>query len=778
VTRRLRIRSGVAVVAAAFVSAAISVAALPGATAANMRPASAPAEVSGVAAGVEGWGFDATGELGDGMLGTATAPVDVEGLSRVTAVSAGGHHSLALLANGTVEAWGQNNVGQLGDGSTSPLSTTPVPVEGLSGVVAVSAGDGHSLALLSNGTVMAWGENTDGQLGNGVRSSFSDVPVAVAGLSGVVAVAAGNEDSYAVLASGALMAWGNNNYGELGVGKCCDVFDSPVAVKGISGVVKVASAGTHTVALLSSGTVMTWGYGAAGNGSNNANYVPVAVPGLADVRAVTAGDVFDLALLSSGTVVGWGSDQSGELGIPFTGIGLSLLPITVPGLSGITAISSGSEFSLAVTSTGSVFGWGDNTFGQMLGVSSGAQVDPPVALPGVSGVETASAGGLHALVTTTAPIGRTPPGPSSYELGAIPGDVGPISALSASNAWGLNDPDAEHWNGKAWTRTTLVAPAGGTGSFNEIYAATQTDVWVVGTIEEAAGNKQSLIENWNGKTWTIVPSPNPFPESQFGYDSLSAVSGSGPDDIWAVGYDFPDSDTGHIVPLLAHYNGTTWTAVSPPRLQGDVQMSAVADASPTDVWAVGADVFPPLSHPGALAVALHYNGRAWKAVKVPAIGDKWEDNLPTAVTIAAPDDVWIAENTVNTHTDGGYFSYLLNYNGTGFTVTPAPAPDGPDITVGTVLFGITSLGTDDIYTDGVATYYSDGSQTTLTYHYNGTAWSQLPGPQPDDLQPLGENPHDFLINIASAPGGTVFETGYGGRGLPDGGGLTLETTDG
>jgi alpha-tubulin suppressor-like RCC1 family protein len=779
--RGFPVRCGLAVVAAGAVSVGGLAMTAPGAAAANRVPAPARGGASAVVAGgVEGWGFNASGELGDGALGTAKAPVTVDGLTGVTAVSAGGHHSLALLSDGTVMAWGQNNVGQLGDGTTSELSTTPVPVQGLSDVVAVSAGDGHSLALLANGTVMAWGDNSYGQLGDGVRGSFSDVPVAVPGLSGVVAVTAGDLDSFAVLADGGLMAWGDNDYGELGVGKCCDRFDTPVAVKRISGVVKVAADGMHTVALLSSGTVMTWGSGAAGNGSADANYVPVPVTGLADVAAVTAGDQFDLALLTNGTVMGWGSDESGELGIPIKGIGLSLRPVTVPGLTGITAVSSGSEFSVAVTATGTVFGWGDNTFGQMLGASHGSKVDPAVALPGLSGVETVSAGGLHALVTTAAPVESSPPGPSSYLFGSIPGTVGPVSALSGSDAWGLTSSgkdgtisDASHWNGTAWKRTKLAAPAGGTGSVGAIYAAGPADVWVAGTVVETAGNEQTLIEHWTGKAWTIVPSPDPFPESGFGFDSLSAISGSGPDDIWAVGYDHADTQNATDQILLAHFNGTAWTAVTPPALKGDDVANAVADASPGDVWVVGTNLFPA-KRVGDLGVALHYNGTTWKPASMPTIGDKWVDNIPRAVTIAADNDVWIDEQTVNVHQpgQGGYFSDLLNFNGTKFTVTQAPPPDGPRITVQTVLWGITSLGPDDIYTDGFATY-TDGAQLALTYHYNGTTWSLLPGPQPGDHLAAGENPYDVLFNISSAPGGTVFETG-----IQRSTGLTLETTNG
>ena len=120
------------------------------------------------------WGYNGFGELGNGTINNSSTPVAVSGLSRVVAI-AGGGHSLALLSNGTVVAWGYNAHGELGNGNDtgpdncagSPCSKTPVAVSGLSGVAAIAAGSFHSLAVLSNGTVVAWGDNAYGELGNG-----------------------------------------------------------------------------------------------------------------------------------------------------------------------------------------------------------------------------------------------------------------------------------------------------------------------------------------------------------------------------------------------------------------------------------------------------------------------------------------------------------------------------------------------------------------------------------------------------------------------------------
>ena len=129
------------------------------------------------------WGCNDSGQLGNGTTTDSDVPVAVSGLGGVTAIAAGADHSLALLSDGTVMAWGYNGSGQLGNGTTTD-SDVPVAVSGLSGTVTAIAGGGtHSLALLSDGTVMAWGRNGSGQLGNGTTTD-SHVPVAVSGLSG------------------------------------------------------------------------------------------------------------------------------------------------------------------------------------------------------------------------------------------------------------------------------------------------------------------------------------------------------------------------------------------------------------------------------------------------------------------------------------------------------------------------------------------------------------------------------------------------------------------
>lgn len=170
----------------------------------------------------------------------------------MTAISAGGDHSLALLKGASVMAWGDDEYGQLGEEPDEEqelqISDVPVAVSALSGVSAIAAGGADSLALLSGGTVKAWGADGCGQLGDGATAALAWTPVAVTGLTGVSAISAGEQHNAALLANGTVMDWGTNEYGILGDGASGGLSDTPVAVSGLTGVVGVSAGGVHTLA--------------------------------------------------------------------------------------------------------------------------------------------------------------------------------------------------------------------------------------------------------------------------------------------------------------------------------------------------------------------------------------------------------------------------------------------------------------------------------------------------------------------------------------------------
>ncbi len=219
------------------------------------------------------WGDNFYGALGDGTSVDRLTPVQLAGISGVAQVAAYslGNFSLALKTDGTVWAWGQNNAAQLGDG-TFTTRTTPAPVTGLNNVTALAAGSGHSLALKADGTVAAWGGNFYGALGDGTFVSRS-TPVAVVGLTNVIAIAAGNTHSLALKADGTVWAWGENTTQRLGDGTTINR-STPVQMNGMSNIQAIGAGSTYTIAVKDDGSVLEW-YG------TNVSTAPVLVLGIA-----------------------------------------------------------------------------------------------------------------------------------------------------------------------------------------------------------------------------------------------------------------------------------------------------------------------------------------------------------------------------------------------------------------------------------------------------------------------------------------------------------------
>ena len=256
----------------------------------------------------------------------------------VIAIATGLNHSLALCSDGTVAAWGANSSGQLGDNSTTdagePVAVNTTPgVSALAGktVVALAAGEYHSLALCDDGAVAGWGGNSWGELGSGSAATMSLVPVAV-NTSGalarktVVGLYAGNSYSLARCSDGTTAAWGYNSLGQLGDNSTSES-TTPVAVhmagSALAGklVTGLAAGDSHALALASDGTIAAWGYngfGQLGNKSTTDSQVPVAVATAAlfgkTVIGLSAGQNHSLALCSDGTIAAWGSNSSGQLG--------------------------------------------------------------------------------------------------------------------------------------------------------------------------------------------------------------------------------------------------------------------------------------------------------------------------------------------------------------------------------------------------------------------------------------------------------------------------------
>ncbi|WP_225414668.1 RCC1 domain-containing protein [Stigmatella hybrida] len=313
------------------------------------------------------------------------------------ALSAGNTHSLALRTDGSVWAWGVNTYGQLGNG-TQTLSTVPVRVTGLPVIKAISAGRNHSLALGVDGSVWAWGQNTSGQLGDGTMTGRL-TPVSVTIPGGAVAIAGGLNHSLAIAADGSVYAWGANSDGQLGDGTANPRL-TPVHLSQPVNIVAISAGWFHSMALGADGRVWTWGRnlnGQIGNGSASSvnQLTPYPVNLVFTATAIAAGATHSLALLSNQSVVGWGQNTQGQLGNGTTATAQST-PVAVALTGAVKSIATGGNFSLAIDATGAAWGWGQNSWGQ-LGDGTANPRTSPVPVQGLQDALAISAGLSHSL---------------------------------------------------------------------------------------------------------------------------------------------------------------------------------------------------------------------------------------------------------------------------------------------------------------------------------------------------------------------------------------------
>ncbi|MFN2298455.1 MAG: RCC1 domain-containing protein, partial [Anaerolineales bacterium] len=313
---------------------------VPGCTSASIRTGGAKYVSAGIgrttcaiteAGALKCWGLNG-GKVGDDTTDDRHVPTDVVGLSTlsVQAVSSGTTTVCALTPSGGVKCWGDNEFGGVGDGTTDDR-LVPVDVVGLSsGVTQIATGNGFACALVGGG-VKCWGLNSGGQLGDSTCSAQSETPVDVYGLTGgVTAIAAGDDHACAILSDGSIKCWGQNASGQLGTG------------------------------------------------DYNPSCEPVDVVGLGTTAAsLSLGSGYSCAVTTGGGAKCWGVNGSGQLGNGTYDTGPS--PTDVVGLtSGVSAIDAGEGNTCAVTTTGALKCWGDNTYSQLqdgIGGDSNVPVD-------------------------------------------------------------------------------------------------------------------------------------------------------------------------------------------------------------------------------------------------------------------------------------------------------------------------------------------------------------------------------------------------------------------
>jgi alpha-tubulin suppressor-like RCC1 family protein len=596
-------------------------------------------EISNVfSRGIFAWGYNGTGQLGDGTTEERSSPVQVNNLSNAVTLAAK-NNSMALKSDGTVWAWGNNNLGQLGNGTTTG-SHTPVQAIDLFGVKAISAGGDFGLALKRDGTAWAWGDNSYGELGNSSITPYSTTPVQVIGFSDAVGIAGGYLYSLGLKSDGTVWRWGVNGYALFG---CPDASATgftftPEQVSGLSSVKAIAAGYYHNLALKSDGTVWAWGCnynGDLGNGTLNSSLTPVQATNLSGVVAISAGLMHSLALKNDGTVWAWGDNDWNQLGNS-SGVSYSTTPVKVSGLYGVVAIAAGGLYNLAVKRDGTVWAWGDNGFG--LGDGTTTNSSTPVQVGGLSHAVAIAAGYHHSLVyaTTSRPFFDTDKDASSdisvYQPGTGFWYTLPSSAPGTYTVaqWGQSgdvpvpgdyDGDRE-FDIAVWHPSTgvwYILPSSAPGTYTGYAWGLPSDIPVQGDYD---GDGKDDIAVWrpDDGIWYVLPSGSPgtFTSTQWGLNTDIAVTGDyngdGKSDIavWrpsnGVWYALSSSAPGT-------YTAVMWGLNDDIPVPGDYDGDGKTDIA---VWrpSTGVWYLLPSSNPGT------YMATQWGLTEdVPAPGD-------------------------------------------------------------------------------------------------------------------------------------------------------------
>jgi alpha-tubulin suppressor-like RCC1 family protein len=429
------------------------------------------------------------------LVWTSAAPaltVPAIGSIAKPSFAAGGDHSVAVKSDGSLWAWGMNSEGQLGNGpGAGRLSPTRVGAQ--SGWNTVAAGNASSLGLRSDGLLWAWGANYGGQLGDGTTTS-RNTPTGVGGAAWA-AVASGWSHTLAIKSDGSLWGWGKNGEGEIGDGSSVDR-SAPVRVGTATNWVAAAGGRFHSLGLRSDGSLWAWGsgtFGALGNNSMSGSLVPTRIGTGSDWVAIGASDFFSVGLKANGTLWGWGFNDVGQLGDPSNRH--ILVPTQIGTASDWTAISVGYAHCVALKADGSLWAWGYNNGGQV-GDGSTVTRTTPARVGNASDWVAVAAGLYHSLALKADGSlwawgynknGETGDGTTVNRLTPVQVLTGVKLPSSGTSTTTTKPPSGTTSTTKPPSGTTTTAPSGGATGFSDVspshpYAAAIGNMAALGII--------------------------------------------------------------------------------------------------------------------------------------------------------------------------------------------------------------------------------------------------------------------------------------------------------
>jgi hypothetical protein len=280
-----------------------------------------------------------------------------------------------------------------------------------------------------------------------------------------------------------------------------------------------------------------------------------------------------------------------------------------------------------------------------------------------------------------------------------------VAAVSANDVWAVGSSGnqmsgaqtlIEHWNGTSWSVVTSPSPASMNNELFSVSAASASSIWAVGVLANNTSTPidQTLIEHWNGTSWSIVKSPNPGSTN----DHLNGVAAVSTSDVWAVG----NGKTSSGKTLIEHWNGTSWSVVASPSPGSGGDFRAVAAVSAGNVWAVG---YYLSNSSSILTLVERWNGASWQVVKSANIGTS-----PTFIAVAAvsANDIWAVGDYHNPSSNAFFQTLTEHWNGTKWSVVKSPSPGSSNIQ----LMGVAAVSATNVWSVGVA------DSNTLTEHYH------------------------------------------------------------
>lgn len=569
------------------------------------------------------WGSNAYGQLGTnpGLVSSRNQPQQITGLSNVVAISAGSYHSMALTADGTVYAWGNNHYGQVGQGSIAVSviwQPTVVPTLPLHRIKALAAGNLHCLALDTTGHVWGWGYNASGAVGTGNTETLKVTPVQITTPSLIRAIAAGGYHSLAITDSGTVLSWGYNASGQLGNGNTTNQ-PSPVAVSGLDNIITISAGYLHSAASSASGYGYTWGcnaFGQLGNGSITDSSIPVMLTASLVSRVLAFGSS-TLVLRSNGYISLCGDNSCGQCLLPLSTP--NQLTLNSPGMPVRDALVNGlGSFLAFISLDGEVTICGDNTFGE-LGTgsdtpSASSMRQRTIANWPVSRIVSATVGQFHAAAIKSDGTvwswggnsnGQAGDGTTSARLSAVKtSNASSVIAINTGSDFGdhtlaLNSYGQVY----AWGRNELGQTGDGTTTTPRATPAMVAGLSACRAI--AAGDYHSLaVESYGGvKSW--------------GNDAYGQLGNDGILTNSSIPVSVPLPSLANIMAVTAgtyfsvalRADGTVWTWGDDR--SGQLGNGSSTSTQPTPVQVSGLTGVIAISAGGYHVLALKSNGSVW-----------------------------------------------------------------------------------------------------------------------------------------------------------------------